>query len=603
MSHRNKACAAARRRAASLLVTAASLLLTVLAAPAGASSPEAAGATFPVSVTAGGEFADLGVRQPVSISADGRYVAFVSAAANLAADAPAGVPEAYVKDLETGALVLASRAAGLAGEPANEPPPGEQPQTGIERAIVSGNGRYLLFTSRATNLAGDELPLQLEIDENFFSTHVYRRDLQSGETVLVDRETGGAGATHLLEARGEAISADGRYVVFRAEAPDLGDPGGAHEQTGSGTIYVRDLQSGATTAISRASGAEGELANARSSGGAISADGGRVAFSTAATNGGLGGAANEAEQVYLRDLASPFATEMLSRSAPTGSDPAGEQGNGESFEPAFLGGDCRVGFTSEATNLGGPAGSPFQAYVRDACGATPSTTLVGIDPAGTPFHEAALLGGSGPSLVLLTGESSPEPRHLFLRDLGAGRTTLLDRASGIGAVADRGAEDGAISANGCRAAFSSAATNLSDPAPPAGGSSEQLQVYVRQLAPCHPSGEGPLREPRPAQGPSSAAPGGRQPLRVSILALRPPRLRLEFSAAGSAGLSIQRWAGRAGHGGWRRAASFPVSAIAAGPVVATLPSLRPDRYRLTVRPEEAGAAPVRRVFTVTAGAR
>jgi hypothetical protein len=602
MSHRSQACAIARRRTATLLLAAPFLLLAALAPPARAASAEAVGATFPASVTAAGQFADLGARQPVSISADGRYVAFVSGAANLAPDAPAGVPEAYVKDLDTGEVLLASRAGGLQGEPADEPPPGEQPQTGIERAILSGDGRYLLFTSRATNLAGDELPLPLEEAEDLFSTHVYRRDLRSGETVLVDRETGPAGATHLLEARGEAISADGRHVLFRAEAPDLGDPGGAHEETGSGTIYVRDLQSGTTAAVSRASGADGELANARSGGGTISADGTRVAFSTSASNAELGGPDNEAEQVYLRDLASSFSTTMLSRS-----EPAGAPGDGESFEPAFLGGDCRVGFTSEATNLGG-AGAAFQAYVRDTCGATPSTTMVGIDPAGTPFHEAALLGGAGAGLVLLSGESSPEPRHLFLRDLGGGQTTLLDRASGTGPVADRGVEEGAISANGCRVAFSSAATNLSDPPPPGGGSSEPLQVYVRQLAPCRPSGERPPGGGQPGQGGAGAA---HAPLRVSILALRPPHLRLGFSAAGDAKLRVQRRAGRLAlpaHGRdgarhperWRLVASLAVSASAPGPVAAALPRLAPGRYRLTVRPEGPGAAPARRAFTVAA---
>ena len=583
------------RAFARLSLTLSAVSLALFALPARAAAPETADQTFAASVTPLGAFADAGTRQPVSISADGRLVAFVSAASNLAADAPHGVAEAYVKDLETGELTLASRAGGAEGAPANEPPPGEQPQTGIERALISANGRYLLFTSRSTNLAGDELPLPLEEAEEFFSTHVYRRDLATGETELVDRETGAAGPTHLLEARGEAISADGRLVVFRAEAPDLGDPAGEHESTGSGTIYVRDMQAGTTVAVSRASGAEGELANARGSGGAISADGRFVAFTTFATNPGLGGEANEAEQVYLRGLEDPFATTLLSRSSPTETDPAGAQGDGESFEPAFLGADCRVGFSSEASNLAPGGGPSFQVYVRDLCAATPSTTLVGLDEGGLPFEEAALLGGSGDGRgVLFTGETAPGPRHLYLRDLGADRTALVDRASGAaGPAADLAVEQGAISANGCRVAFTSPATNLSAEAPPSGGSSQPLQVYVRQLAPCRPAPEeSPASPPAPVGGGGGPVHGT-----LAIAGLSRAALRLRFSAPGVAMVRIVRLAGRRGQRR-RPARAFAVTAAGPGVVRVRLPRLAPGRYRLSARLREAGSPTLTRVLTI-----
>jgi hypothetical protein len=576
------------------------VLLLLVLVPSAEAAAETAGVTFAASATIGDEYADTGTAQSVSISDDGRFLAFVSDATNLAADAPAGIAEAYVKDLETGELILVSRASGEAGEPANEPPPGGQPPTGIERALISGDGRYVLFTSRATNLAGAELPLPEEVAEEFFSTHVYRRDLQTGETLLVDRETGLGGATHLLEARGMAISADGRFVVFRAEATDLDDPDAAHEFTGPGTIDIRDLQTGTTTAVSRASGEDGELANAKSSGGAISADASRVAFDTFATNPGLGTATNEGTQVYMRDLADPFATEMLSRANPSGGDPAGAQGDGESFEPVFVGASCRIGFSSEATNLAELDGSVLQAFVRDECAATPSTTLVGLDETGAQFAEAALLGASGDGrFVLLTGALLAEPTHLYLRDLLAGQTALLDRASGAaGQLADRAVEQGAVSANGCRAAFTSAATNLTPVPPPSGGASEQLQVYVRQLAPCHPVPEQPptggSAGGQAPSGPSSSTP------RVSIQRLRPPTLRLAFSAPGEATVRIEKLIGRGGERHWKRVRSLLVSAEEAGTVKANLPELPPGRYRLSIRLHQPGAETLRRVFTVPA---
>jgi WD40-like Beta Propeller Repeat len=583
----------------SKLVTTSLLVLAVFVPLAEAASAETPDATFAASVTVGGEFADSGTAQSVSISDDGRFLAFVSDAGNLDPDAVAGIPQAYVKDLETGELQLASRASGEAGDPANEPPPGEQPPTGIERALISGDGRYVLFTSRATNLAGGELPLPEEEAEEFFSTHVYRRDLRTGETLLVDRETGLAGTTHLLEASAEAISADGRFVVFRAETADLDDPDAAHESTNSGTIYVRDLQTGTTTLVSRASGEEGELADERSAHGAVSADGSHVAFDTFATNPGLGTEANEGTQVYVRELASPFATAMISRSTPTEAAPAGEQGIGESFEPVFIGEPCRAGFTSEATNLGAAGGTIFQAYVRDECAATPTTAVVGLGPDGSSFAEAALLGASDDGrLVLVTGEDPLAPRHLFLRDLGAAQTVLLDRASGGGALADRPVEQGALSANGCRAAFTSPATNLTADPPPSGGPSELLQVYVRQLAPCRPAPEGPRTDP-PAGDPPRPMPAP-VPAGVSILRLRLPNLRLSFSAAGEAGVHLDRLLVGDGKQRWKRVRSFVVSTDTAGQVRAALPGLRPGRYRLSVRLRAPDSPTLKRIFTVPA---
>jgi dipeptidyl aminopeptidase/acylaminoacyl peptidase len=571
------------------------VLLAILVPATGAAGEETSHPTFPASVTEAGSFADAGVKQSVSISGDGRYLAFVSAAQNLSPDQPVGVPEAYVKDLSTGQVRLVSRASGTDGEAAGEAPAGEQVRRPIEAAIVSGDGRYVLFTSQATNLAGGELPLAAEVTAETYSTHVYRRDMETGETLLVDRETGTDGETEPLEASGQAISADGRYVVFRAEATDLEDPDASHQSSGSGTLYVRDLQAGVTAAISRASGAEGELANERSFGGAFSANGRAVAFSTLATNPLLGTAANQAEQVYVRELQAPFATVLTSRSGSTDAAPQGLAANGESFEPLFVGAECRVGFDSAASNLVPGGGSSFEVYLRDACSANPTTTLLSRDPSGAPFAEAALQGASGDGrLVLFTGEGPGGPRHLYLRDLGAGGIAAVDRASGEGGVlADRAAEHGAISANGCRAAFTTAATNLAAELPPSGGGGEELlQAYVRQLGPCRPA---------PEEGvPGRPAGGGPEPppvrTRLSILSLRPRSLRLEFSAPGKATVRIERLTRR--HS--RRIASLLVSAARAGEVTVRLPRLSGGHYRLDIRLHEPGSERLRRPFTVPA---
>jgi hypothetical protein len=136
--------------------------------------------------------------------------------------------------------------------------------------------------------------------------------------------------------------------------------------------------------------------------------------------------------------------------------------------------------------------------------------------------------------------------------------------------------------------------------PPSGGASEQLQVYVRQLAPCHP-----VSQPPPTGGSAGGqAPGGPPPSsarpRVSIQRLRPPTLRLAFSAPGETTVRIEKLIGRGGERHWKRVRSLLVSAEEAGTVKADLSELPPGRYRLSVRLHQPGAETLRRVFTVPA---
>ena len=234
------------------VVLSATFLLLALALftlSAQAASDETIDDTFPASVTPAGVYANEEAGETPSISADGRYVAFESDATNLDEEgppAPPGVNEAYVKDLHTGEVKLVSRANGVDGEPANEP----SEATGVENLTISGNGQYVIFSSDASNLVTGLPPT----GAGEHPLHVYRRDLQTGETVLVDRVTGPDGA--ILdegEPHAEAISEEGRYVLFRDHVEDLENPAGTHEP-GLQTVYVRDMQTGTTTAVSRASG-------------------------------------------------------------------------------------------------------------------------------------------------------------------------------------------------------------------------------------------------------------------------------------------------------------------------------------------------------------
>jgi WD40-like Beta Propeller Repeat len=86
-----------------------------------------------------------------SISADGRYMAFLSSANDLVSGDTNGTYDAFVKDLQTGAITRVSTEAN-----------GSQGNSDSIRPSVSADGRYVAFTSGAstllpgdTNNAGD----------------------------------------------------------------------------------------------------------------------------------------------------------------------------------------------------------------------------------------------------------------------------------------------------------------------------------------------------------------------------------------------------------------------------------------------------------------
>jgi len=158
-----------------------------------------------------------------SISADGSAVVFNSKATNLFKDTSNGLDRVYFKQLVDDTLVLASTNAS--GKLAN----GDS-----YNAAVSSNGRYVVFTSKATNLA----------DADFTSNaDVYLKDMQTGKVTLVSSDANGIGKGG--ESDNAAISADGRYVMFESTAdlvPGDGD--------GKLDVFMKDTATGAITRLS-----------------------------------------------------------------------------------------------------------------------------------------------------------------------------------------------------------------------------------------------------------------------------------------------------------------------------------------------------------------
>lgn len=188
-----------------------------------------------------------------SISASGQILAFETLSTNLVpVDSNGVVSDIVVLDRSTipGTFSLATISSS-----------GVQSNQGGYRSMVSGNGRYVVFESSATNLSPAATNQLFQI---------YRHDRLTGETLLVSTDpTGLAGNGN---SAGASVSADGRYVAFYGFASNLvaSDP-----HPGLSDVFVRDMDAGFTTLISTTLGPHvaGESAYPQ-----VSADGEWVAF-------------------------------------------------------------------------------------------------------------------------------------------------------------------------------------------------------------------------------------------------------------------------------------------------------------------------------------
>ena len=160
----------------------------------------ATGTTTIVSCDANGVLQSGGGRDAPSISADGRFVAFVFNGA-LAPDDTNSEYDVWVKDRLTGAVVRA-----------NLDEEGGQDRGLCNAPSLSADGRHALFFSDSHLLVSD--------DANTV-TDVFVRDLQLGVTSMLSRATDGTPANRLSLLWTSALSTDGTAAVFFSAADNL----------------------------------------------------------------------------------------------------------------------------------------------------------------------------------------------------------------------------------------------------------------------------------------------------------------------------------------------------------------------------------------------
>jgi Tol biopolymer transport system component len=289
-----------------------------------------AGTTERVSVGTGGTQGNDHSYSP-SISADGRWVAFASDASNLVPGDTNATGDVFLRDRVAGTTQRVSVGPG-----------GAQGNGASAITSISADGRYLAYTSNASNLVAGDTNGKRD---------VFVHDRVTGATERVS--LGSAG----LQGSGDCflgeISPDGRFVAFASVAPDLvtGDA------NGSGDVFLRDRVAGTTELVSVSTA--GTQGGGESRSPSLTSDGRYVAFYSDAPDL-VPGDTNGERDVFLRDRLSGT-TERVSvdSGGVQGAEDSGVYGPAVSGDGRFVAFDTRNSFVEVDSN------ASYDVYIRD----------------------------------------------------------------------------------------------------------------------------------------------------------------------------------------------------------------------------------------------
>ena len=428
MAHRSRGTVAGRLVVAGLMLGA---LPPVARAAVGGAAGGGRGGPSLISLAVDGREAN-GASFTPAISADGRWVAFASSASTLVQGDTNGAEDVLVYDRVTRSTERVSLSSA-----------GEQGNGDSYGPAISADGRYVAFTSAASNLAAGDTNDELDI---------YVRDRVAHTTVLVS--SGPHGTLGDGPSVAPSIGGDGRLVAFESDADNLVEG----DTNGTGDVFVHDVVTGMTRRLSVEG--NGTQTESPSFGAAISADGSSVAFESFSsrlvpddTNGAL--------DVFVADVP----TGHLSRvSLASG----GGQADDRSYSPSISADGRVVAFTSFADNLvPDDTNGLLDVYVHRRDQGTTTRLSVGPDGVqGNGLSFAPVVSADG-ALVVLSSEASnlvPDDsngmRDVFVASTASGAVTRLSRGSGTKGQGDGPSLGAVVDASGAMVAFASFATNL-----------------------------------------------------------------------------------------------------------------------------------------------
>lgn len=291
--------------------------------------------------------------------------------------------------------------------------------------------------------------------------HLYVRDRTAGTTVQVDLQPAGGAATSFV-GDASSMSADGRYVAFAGS----GIAGGAAFVG----IYVRDVASGTTRAISGTTLAADQ--GWTTLGPFISPDGSRVAYGLRQEVAAEGGPLTS-EQLSLADRASAIPVASID------TFPVGSGASIDAWDPSSIGGSPLNGNGTLVVypTVDRTTGTRSIRLYDDAASSrtTIFTAATGLDPAIKPSisRDGRDVLFNSPDALVPAGAAAGD---LYAYDRFSGRTRAL-HLTAVGAPAANGSTGGAasLSGDGHYVAFVSSATNFTNPP----DASPKADVFLR----------------------------------------------------------------------------------------------------------------------------
>ena len=378
------------------------------------------GNSVPVSSTALISLADdetLGNNMSTSpaVSADGRYVVFVSRASNLVLNDTNGVDDIFVRDTQMGTTTRVSVSSS-----------GTQSNGTSSRPDISADGRYVVFLSTADNLvAGDTNGL----------VDVFVHDLTTGDTIGISKNPGSEQLDGATAAVTPSISGDGHYVAYTSGLSPYY------------YIYIRDLLDQTTSAVGSPAYSSLDL----------SADGHYLAFDSRADI--VAEDNNSEDDVYVYDRTTTDLTLASVKSD-------GTIGNFNSSGGVSISSDGRyVAFVSFATNLTGEATSDFDTDILVHDRQTGTTFAVSNPAASIGSSSMPTISGDGRYIAFYATVSNLVPDDsngvgdIFVYDQQTGQRFLAS-VDTDGNQANGVSQSPALTANGTAVVYISAATNL-----------------------------------------------------------------------------------------------------------------------------------------------
>ena len=352
-----------------------------------------------VNTNAANEESSGGVATRAHVSANGFHVVFDSTASDLVADDTNGFGDVFYKNRQNSEVIRVNTNAA-----------GDESTGALATAgDISADGRYVLFSSAASDLVPDDTNGEVDL---------FLKDLQTGAISRVNTNAAGEQSVGNSSATITAsFSADGRYVVFGSGAANLV----AGDTNGNFDIFRKDLTTGDIVRVDTSSAGEQTAARpggSSSSHPAISANGRYVLFLSAAEDL-VANDTNGLVDVFVKDLV----TGAISR---VNTDASGGQATGGETANASISGDGRyVVFESKADQLvPGDTNGTVDTFVKDlrtgrierlSVNAAGEQSVGGLDFSGATFVRGTTALFSSEATNLIDDDSNTEA-DVFLSD-------------------------------------------------------------------------------------------------------------------------------------------------------------------------------------------